>query len=629
MRADGCFMVTPSQSNVYGAVWSTGRIDLSRPQSFEFEVYLGDKDGDGAEGLAFLFHADPRGTNATGTSGGSLGFGIGPDGDRSKLISPSVAIELDTYYNSDVSGDIEEDHTTVVYNGETGTPELGPVPLSGGNVEDNQCHTLSIEWNPATQELKMLFDGEVRILHRDNIINKVFNGNTSVYYGFTGATGAGVRNEQSVSFIDPESYPVAVNDKAQTYPGRQVLIPVLNNDEHTKGTSVSATRIISVEGGIAVVSGDGKNVIYTPSALTEGVYKIVYEIVEDIPLSCCPKTTTGEIEVNVKCEFYPITFSVSPEGPITLCEGGSINLSIPFHPNSTIIWRRNGEVTEGSTPSLKVTESGEYSAEVTTMCGKQTSENKVTVIVNEAPPTPVAEDVLQCGFGTVTLTATGGNDGEYRWYGAPENEPPLPDARNGTFITPELDADTTYYVSIVRNGCESERVPVQITMREAPSIPELTKLVIEKGDSVQLQSAEGPYTYQWSPAEGLSSTTVASPIATPSETTTYTVMVTSFSGCVVTADVRVVIREEIVIPNAFSPNGDGINDTWTIPSLEGYPGVLLQVFDRWGTNVYEKMDYYNEWNGTYNGKQLPKGAYLYVVTLPDGRKLTGSVNIIY
>jgi len=499
---------------------------------------------------------------------------------------------------------------------------------SSADIENNQCHTFSVEWNPSTQELKVFFDGELRLTHTGNIISEL--GTSNVYYGFTGATGDGGRSEQSVSIIDPDSHPVAVDDKASTYPGRKVTIPALANDSHTKGTSVSITRIISVEGeGNAVVSGNGTSVDYTPSSQTEGTFKVVYEIVEDIPLSCCPKTTTAVIEIEVSCGNFPEAFSISPAGPVNLCGGKTVTLSIPFHPDSEVTWYQNGTESEGDASTLNVTESGEYYAVVTTMCGKQTSDNKVTVVVNEAPPTPVVKDVLQCGFGTVALTASGGNNGEYRWFTQPEGAPPIEGAVDSVFTTPELTADTTYYVSIVRNGCESERVPVQVTMREAPSIPESTKIVIEAGESAQLYSADGPYTYLWSPADGLNSTTIANPVATPSETTTYTVNVTSSSGCVVTAEVRVVIREEVRIPNAFSPNGDGVNDTWLISSLEGYPGVLVEVFDRWGTKVFEKVDYYDGWNGTYNGKPLPKGAYLYVVTLPDGRKITGTVNIVY
>jgi gliding motility-associated-like protein len=628
-RAEGCYMITPSQNNVYGAIWSNTRIDLSQPQSFEFEIYLGNKDGNGGEGIAFLFQADPRGVNATGSSGGSLGFGSAPGGNRNNVITPSVAIELDTWNNVDVPADIDVDHTTVVYNGEISSPEFAPVSISpsGANLENNRCHTYSIEWNPATQELKLYFDGNLRFTHRDNIINKVFNGNTSVYYGFTGATGGG-RNEQSVRIVDVDSYPFAGNDRAQTYPGRLVTVPVLNNDSHTSGISVSVSRIISAEGGFASVSGNGTSVDYTPSSQTEGVYKVVYEIVEDVPLSCCPKTTTAEIEIEVKCEFFPEAFTISPAGPITTCANRDVNLSVPFHTNATYVWRRNGEVTEGVGRALKVTESGVYSVEVTTMCGKQTSENKVTVVVNPAPPTPVTTDVAQCGFGTVTLTATGGNNGEYRWYTTKQDTPPVPDATNGVYVTPELDSDTTYYVSIVRNGCESERVPTNISMREAPQLAD-TLIVIEKGESVELKSAEGPYAYKWSPGDGLNSTTISNPTATPSESITYTVEVTSPSGCVVTSEVRVVVREEIVIPNAFSPNGDGINDTWNIPTLEGYPGVKLEVFDRWGNKIFEKVNYLNEWNGTYNGKPLPKGAYMYVITMPDGNQIRGTVNIVY
>ena len=68
-----------------------------------------------------------------------------------------------------------------------------------------------------------------------------------------------------------------------------------------------------------------------------------------------------------------------------------------------------------------------------------------------------------------------------------------------------------------------------------------------------------------------------------------------------------------VIPNAFSPNGDGINDTWIIDYLNSYPGVTVQVFNRYGQAVYRSVGYSRPWDGTYNNQPLPVGTYYYVI----------------
>ena len=85
----------------------------------------------------------------------------------------------------------------------------------------------------------------------------------------------------------------------------------------------------------------------------------------------------------------------------------------------------------------------------------------------------------------------------------------------------------------------------------------------------------------------------------------------------------------IEIPNAFTPNGDGINDLWDITALQAYPGCTISIYNRSGSLVYNSVNYPKPWDGTYNGKNLPVGTYYYVIDLKNGKKpLAGSVTII-
>jgi gliding motility-associated-like protein len=85
----------------------------------------------------------------------------------------------------------------------------------------------------------------------------------------------------------------------------------------------------------------------------------------------------------------------------------------------------------------------------------------------------------------------------------------------------------------------------------------------------------------------------------------------------------------IVIPNTFTPNGDGINDTWDIKLLDSYPNCTVNIYNRYGENVYSSVGYGIAWNGTYRGAQLPQGTYYYIINLNNGLKvLSGSVTII-
>lgn len=84
------------------------------------------------------------------------------------------------------------------------------------------------------------------------------------------------------------------------------------------------------------------------------------------------------------------------------------------------------------------------------------------------------------------------------------------------------------------------------------------------------------------------------------------------------------------IPNAFSPNGDGINGTWVIGGFENEPMVMVSVFNRYGVKLFESKGYGSPWNGKFNGKPLPAGVYYYVISAKNKKQtLNGFVTIIY
>jgi gliding motility-associated-like protein len=93
----------------------------------------------------------------------------------------------------------------------------------------------------------------------------------------------------------------------------------------------------------------------------------------------------------------------------------------------------------------------------------------------------------------------------------------------------------------------------------------------------------------------------------------------------------VFVVEPIDIPNAFSPNGDGLNDRWIIDNLEQYPNAVVEVFNRYGKKIFEKKGYNstNAWDGTNNGSPLPVAPYYYIVRTGNGEKpRVGVVSII-
>jgi gliding motility-associated-like protein len=114
-----------------------------------------------------------------------------------------------------------------------------------------------------------------------------------------------------------------------------------------------------------------------------------------------------------------------------------------------------------------------------------------------------------------------------------------------------------------------------------------------------------------------------------------TCMVTSNYACstpAISPQVVMIIKPPITItpPNAFTPNGDGINDTWDIADLFGFSGCVVNVYSRYGKSVYQSKGYSIAWNGTFNGALLPTGTYYYTIDTGSSslRVISGSVTII-
>jgi gliding motility-associated-like protein len=101
--------------------------------------------------------------------------------------------------------------------------------------------------------------------------------------------------------------------------------------------------------------------------------------------------------------------------------------------------------------------------------------------------------------------------------------------------------------------------------------------------------------------------------------------------CSDVSTVTVTVTPRLRIPNAFSPNGDGRDDTWQIENIGDYSNNHILVFNRWGNKIFETSNYQrgNEWNGTISGQAAPVGTYYYIITLGNGKKYSGSLTVVY
>ena len=118
--------------------------------------------------------------------------------------------------------------------------------------------------------------------------------------------------------------------------------------------------------------------------------------------------------------------------------------------------------------------------------------------------------------------------------------------------------------------------------------------------------------YSWSPSFGLNNTIIKDPVAILNRDITYTVTATTAEGCTAKDDisVKVFIGPEIYVPNAFTPNNDGLNDVFIVKG-DNVATVHMLIFDRWGEKVFESENADFNWDGTYRGKELNSGVFVY------------------
>ncbi len=191
---------------------------------------------------------------------------------------------------------------------------------------------------------------------------------------------------------------------------------------------------------------------------------------------------------------------------------------------------------------------------------------------------------------------------------------------------------STVYTFTPKGGQCGVSAQITIVVNQPPVLTMGQDVTISNGASTTLNvSVTGNIvSYQWTPSAGLNNTTIEDPVASPSSTTTYTLLVTDDNNCETSGSIQVTVsgRSKVSVPNAFSPNGDGINDTWVITNLSIYPGATVDVFNRYGQPVFHSENSSKAWDGTYNGKPLPVGTYYYIIDLKNNeKKLAGSVTI--
>ncbi len=314
---------------------------------------------------------------------------------------------------------------------------------------------------------------------------------------------------------------------------------------------------------------------------------------------------------------------------LTICQGSEATLTsrqtFPG-PQPEFQWTKDGKPIWGATSqSITVKENGNYQLLTTRINGCPDSFDSETVNVIVASSAGAALDSIPpiCDISAppVALNAT-----------------PF----GGTFAGPGVAGNTfdpgiagvgRHEVEYTFQGsadCPGSVAKREVIVSETPVLDLEDVLYGSRGKPIQIVVKDSlDVTYQWTPPNNLNSDFYANPTSTPSGGITYTVTATNAYGCAASRNVQIKIIESILIPDAFTPNNDGINETWELKGIEGYPNCRVTIYNRWGTVVFNSVGYQNAFDGTVAGALQMPGVYAYKIRLTENSpELAGSVTLI-
>ena len=217
-----------------------------------------------------------------------------------------------------------------------------------------------------------------------------------------------------------------------------------------------------------------------------------------------------------------------------------------------------------------------------------------------APITASALGDTICPDGTATLQAFGGS--YYVWLGDSVTQT----MGNNTANAAPTTSSIYTVIADPLNGCPSDTATAEVFIDTTLSISTYGDTTLAEG-GVAMIGASGGLSYSWQPSGETSYNINAQPLVS----TTYTVVATDVLGCTASANVRVEVAAPfILLPNAFSPDGDNINDVFQ-PFYSGIASLdFLRIYNRWGEVVFETNNLNQAWNGTYKGEPQPLSTYI-------------------
>lgn len=240
--------------------------------------------------------------------------------------------------------------------------------------------------------------------------------------------------------------------------------------------------------------------------------------------------------------------------------------------------------------------------------------DSILVSIKPDPVFTIQKDTpYVCMGDSVKLTATGGD--KYQWIPAQGVANPT-----AAVTSAQLKENTVFQVIITENSCG-----IKDTLNTSVTVKALPTMLLRKSNDVNCDVAytnlvaTGGISYSWQPQQLLSDARIYNPIAKPKETTTFTCVAAGGNGCVSRDSIKVTVKNEgklpFLMPTAFTPNGDGLNDCFGVQQRGILNDMQLSVYNRFGGRIFYTTTPDKCWDGKYNGVLQDVGTYIYILTL--------------
>ncbi len=488
-------------------------------------------------------------------------------------------------------------------------------------ITNSQCAPAVVNFQNTSYDYTRIvwdFGDDSQLLENVNTPNHVYKeaGKYTVkllVYGYNGLTG---------EYIDT----IYINKPSATLKVAPSEVCV-GSEVQLKGSGQKIAQYVYDlgDGNVSVVTDSLLNYIYA----SPGRYQPQL-LISDI--NGCTVAAEAKDRLNVRPQP---TLSILPDQP-KVCAGQSLQLNAQSTGGTQFQWKPANGISDLqiAKPFVRPTVTTTYEVEVKDEIGCSATASQ-TVLVVLPEPMRVQADTGICRGEKITLTVSGSS--RYTWIhnttGLSATNIPNP------IVSPQNSAVYTV-VGSDSNGCFPDTANIRIDVYDLPTVAAPPDAEIIAGIPLLLSTtgSQDIVSWHWSPATALNCTNCPSPETKAVANTTYTVLVSNVNGCTAKDEVKIKMQcdaAKVHIPNAFTPNGDGLNDVFTVLGISYVKHMA--IYNRFGKIVYERRDFRASdkslgWDGTLNGIQLQTDSYVYFVEMEcsDGGYFTrkGTVTLI-